>query len=186
MKYKQALKEKNVKKEDLSKSLQKKIDALEELVNRLEEATDEQKEENAELVEETDAAIAKTIRKFNPDVQAKRIEAMKAARGEKEKSEEIAQYIANEEEDEQLQDEPKAKVEAKVVEIPRIPEQLKPSPKQPFVQEVEEEEVEEEIEDFEKKKVVRPKGVSVSFMLMGVGAFLLTWGAVNLWRTKHR
>lgn len=50
---------------------------------------------------------------------------------------------------------------------------------------VEEVDEEEDIKDFKKTKEVKPKKMSTSFILMGVGAFLFTWGAVNFWKERR-
>jgi hypothetical protein len=44
----------------------------------------------------------------------------------------------------------------------------------------------EEAEDFEKKADVKPKSMSLNIVLIGVGAFFLTWGAVNLFRERRQ
>lgn len=42
-----------------------------------------------------------------------------------------------------------------------------------------------EQEEFAKSDVVKPKKGSVSILLMGVGAFILTWGAVNFFKERR-
>jgi hypothetical protein len=44
----------------------------------------------------------------------------------------------------------------------------------------------EEAEEFEKKAEVKPKNMSLNIVLIGVGAFFLTWGAVNLFRERRQ
>ena len=39
---------------------------------------------------------------------------------------------------------------------------------------------------FEKKAEVKPKNMSLNIVLIGVGAFFLTWGAVNLFRERRQ
>lgn len=46
-------------------------------------------------------------------------------------------------------------------------------------------EVEPEIEEFEKADNAQPKKMSKGLILMGVGAFLLTWGAVNFFKERR-
>ena len=45
--------------------------------------------------------------------------------------------------------------------------------------------IEPEIVDFEKHEGAKPKKMSKGLILMGVGAFLLTWGAVNFFRERR-
>lgn len=40
-------------------------------------------------------------------------------------------------------------------------------------------------DEYAKKAEVKPKKMSVSFIMMGVGAFLLTWGAVNVLKERN-
>jgi hypothetical protein len=46
-------------------------------------------------------------------------------------------------------------------------------------------EVEPEVEEFDKSDDTKPKKLSKGLILMGVGAFLLTWGAVNFFRERR-
>ena len=54
---------------------------------------------------------------------------------------------------------------------------------------VEEEEQEEDIEvqeeEFDKHSDTTPKKMSTGLILMGVGAFFLTWGAVNFFKSRR-
>lgn len=45
--------------------------------------------------------------------------------------------------------------------------------------------VEPEIEEFSKDEDAKPKKMSKGLILMGVGAFLLTWGAVNFFKERR-
>ena len=67
MKYEVALKEKNVKKEDLSKKLQAKIDSLVKKVNSAKTP------EQIENVDKLDTEISNSINKFDPEVQKRRL-----------------------------------------------------------------------------------------------------------------
>ena len=46
-------------------------------------------------------------------------------------------------------------------------------------------EVEPEVEEFDKADDTKPRKMSKGLILMGVGAFLLTWGAVNFFRERR-
>jgi ABC-type Na+ efflux pump permease subunit len=55
------------------------------------------------------------------------------------------------------------------------------------VQQVEEDDVEEveSEEEFDKHSDTTPKKMSTGLILMGVGAFFLTWGAVNFFKSRR-
>ena len=185
MNYKQALKEKNLEIKDLSKALQNKITSLERSYKDYVVLKEDDDVEIADLEElenkiaDADSSISKSVLRFNPEVLKKRQEIMKNARKSKKEEEKVEEVVKVAEEKGLLQEEVKPIKEEEEVKV------------QNFVKEeqefVETEEVSnEELEEFAKKASVKPKGVSVSFMLMGLGAFLLTWGAVNLYRAKKR
>ena len=43
----------------------------------------------------------------------------------------------------------------------------------------------EEDEEFEKVSNAKPRKLSKSVIIMGIGAFILTWGAVNFFRERR-
>jgi hypothetical protein len=45
--------------------------------------------------------------------------------------------------------------------------------------------IEVEVEDLAKEDNAMPKKMSKGLILMGVGAFLLTWGAVNFFKERR-
>lgn len=62
---------------------------------------------------------------------------------------------------------------------------FQPDRQQDPLRDVRSEEVEPEIEEFSKDEGARPKKMSKGLILMGVGAFLLTWGAVNFFKERR-
>jgi hypothetical protein len=73
MKYELALKEKNVRIEDLSGKLQAKINALGRLIKRRNIAPEEEIDDYDKSIAQMDLEIYKTIKKFNPEIQKRRI-----------------------------------------------------------------------------------------------------------------
>jgi len=74
MKYEEVLKEKNVNKEDLSKTLQTKIDSIGKFIEKVHSAkTPEQALAAKEALDELDTEISKGIKKFNPEVHQRRL-----------------------------------------------------------------------------------------------------------------
>ena len=63
--------------------------------------------------------------------------------------------------------------------------EIKPKSFEKNLQEEEVIEVEPEVEEFDKSDDTKPKKLSKGLILMGVGAFLLTWGAVNFFRERR-
>lgn len=69
------------------------------------------------------------------------------------------------------------------------PESFEPDPEpEPEVEDEPEQEphvYQAEVQDFEKADNAQPKKMSKGLILMGVGAFLLTWGAVNFFKERR-
>jgi len=246
MRYLQALEQKGLKKEDLAKQTQKKIEDLEYRKAQIEEDADDYDEEDLKkilgMIKKFDEELEKSILKFNPEIYKKRVEVFernkKLAR-EQEQQQEEDEYVdfSNDEDDEEVEVEVE-KVQPQQVQQPQVqPQQVvKPQPQQEVAKpqvEVEEEnlptknninarldeleskvetntekfkfekeqrthrkiEVEEEdeaeeveveeIEDYKNKGTIKPKKMSTSIVLMGLGAFLLTWGAVNFFKERR-
>ena len=186
MKYQEALKEKNVKKEDLSKKLQLKIDKL---VEKSKTATDEE-------VATMDEEIAKEVKKFNLEVHKRRLESIAKLN----KKSAPAKVDVEVESEPELKDSLEIKQSVPAIntdklkgnlaelrqialeaeELRSYQERLKEYQQSQQFEEPEP----EEIQDFQKAKRSIPKGKSLSFGLIGIGIFFLTWGAVNLARQK--
>jgi hypothetical protein len=245
MRYLQALEQKGLKKEDLAKQTQKKIEDLEYRKAQVEEDADDYDEEDLKkilgMIKKFDEELEKSILKFNPEIYKKRVEVFernkKLAREQEQQQEEEDEYVdfSNDEDDEvevekvqpQVQVQPqqvqpqqvakpqpqqevaKPQVEVEEEDLPtknninarldelesrvetnsekfKFEKEQRTHRKIEVEEEDEAEEVEvEEIEDYKNKGSIKPKKMSTSIILMGVGAFLLTWGAVNFFRERR-
>jgi hypothetical protein len=193
MKYLEVLKQRDLSIENLPKVLQKKIQTLDFHYNELknlesDDELDEQELEDIEVVkqkiDELDSHIAHKVKIFNQvkydEKLAKISQISKAKKGVK--VEEIAEVqVVNEEV------QPIAKVVAinepqSIPQAPKLEPQAHQAP-QPQVTQYEEQHEEEE-EEFERKGAGNPKKMSTGLILMGVGAFFLTWGAVNFFKSR--
>jgi hypothetical protein len=215
MRYLQALEQRGLKKEELSKQTQKKIAELEKRVLEVEEDEDDFEENDLraikKMINQVDEELEKSILKFNPEVYAKKKAIFEKNKyGDKAKVD-VVEFVQDEEEEdveeeyveevqepkvvEQQPEQPKVEVRSKLDELEQKVKinaekfkveqpQQQPQQKQQKSQEAEEVEV-EEIEDFKNKGTIKPKKMSTSVILMGVGAFLLTWGAVNFFRERR-
>lgn len=187
MQYLNALKAKGLKESDLSKGLQGKIDKLNSLLKDLkvlesrdlDEDEKEQLETVKEVIDDLDIQIAKKVSIFDMEKYKRRLDQVEDMKMRKEakKTQKVEEKVA-------------PKVE-KPVETPKIEQKLSELKEevrvdtQRFNEEPMEVETEEEVEEFEKKAEVKPKKMSTSLILMGVGAFFLTWGAVNFFRERR-
>lgn len=197
MRYLTALGKKGLRKEDLAKTTQKKIDDLGVLVDKLnkfeesDELSEELQDEYDRLVDsvnEIDEKLEKSILRF--DVESYKIKVANLKQGGKaskaEKVQELAPVAAPVQAQEKTEDKLKA-IEERLNQLkPEVqiqPEKFETATKQ----EPETEYVHaEEAEEFEKKAEVKPKNMSLNIVLIGVGAFFLTWGAVNLFRERRQ
>ena len=197
MRYLTALGQKSLRKEDLAKTTQKKIDDLGVLVDKLnkfeesDELSEELQDEYDRLVDsvnEIDEKLMKSILRF--DVESYKIKVANLKQGGKaskaEKVQEVAPVAAPVQAQEKTEDKLKA-IEERLNQLkPEVqiqPEKFETATKQ----EPETEYVHaEEAEEFEKKAEVKPKNMSLNIVLIGVGAFFLTWGAVNLFRERRQ
>jgi len=197
MRYLTALGQKSLRKEDLAKTTQKKIDDLGVLVDKLnkfeesDELSEELQDEYDRLVDsvnEIDEKLEKSILRF--DVESYKIKVANLKQGGKaskaEKVQEVAPVAAPVQAQEKTEDKLKA-IEERLNQLkPEVqiqPEKFETATKQ----EPETEYVHaEEAEEFEKKAEVKPKNMSLNIVLIGVGAFFLTWGAVNLFRERRQ
>lgn len=201
MRYLLALGQKGLRKEDLAKTTQKKIDDLVVLVKKLEkfEESDELSEELhdeydklVDSVNEIDEKLEKSILNF--DIEKYKIKVANLKQGGKtskaEKVQQAAPVAAPVQAQEKTEDKLKA-IEERLNQLkPEVeiqPEKFETAkPKQEPEPEYVHAEETEEAEEFEKKADVKPKNMSLNIVLIGVGAFFLTWGAVNLFRERRQ
>jgi len=154
-----------------------------------------------------DKDLVKSLKRFDPYLYQQRKERM--AKINEEKHAKTKEQEEEEQESEEAEEQPKEVFEQKEVvapeqfelesvppisktkhikeELDRLHEtvEIKPKSFENNLQEEEVLEVEPEIEEFEKSDDTKPKKLSKGLILMGVGAFLLTWGAVNFFRERR-
>jgi hypothetical protein len=234
MKYLLALSRRGLKREDLSKTINRKIDEFQARLKDIENIDQDvmQSDETAiadfeelqQLVAKMDENLEKEINKFNLENYKRRmdnIESMHQKRDEKnaqkksgvvekkvESKEPIKEVVVNnstqnatKQGDESHSDQMidimnkdresgKYNVNEKIEHnLNRLKEAVQVDTSK-FIPE--EEEVEndaqqveaEEVNDFENHRTTKPKKMSTALILMGAGAFLLTWGAVNFFKDR--
>jgi len=194
MNYQIALKEKGLSVDALSRKMKASIKKLEKLA-KLVEGVDEANLSHEELdslkeikrnVAELDSEITKDVNRFDLELYNQRVERVKKLPNNNKNVSEV---------EETKKEEVKAKVEeVKAEPNPIIEEKLEQLKKYVEIDtsklhiEKEEEPIEveaDEVEEFEKKAEVKPKKMSTALILMGVGAFFLTWGAVNFFKERN-
>jgi hypothetical protein len=155
-----------------------------------------------------DKDLIKSLKRFDPYMYQQRKERM-AKINEEKHGKVKEQEETEEQESEEAEEQPKEVFEQKEVVAPEqfelesvppisktkhIKEELdklqetveiKPKSFEKNLQEEEVIEVEPEVEEFDKSDDTKPKKLSKGLILMGVGAFLLTWGAVNFFRERR-
>lgn len=210
MKYLESLKKRELSVGNLPKSLQKKIKELDYQINTLKEieslGIDGLKDpELADIkivkasIEELDNHIAHKVNIFDQakyDEKLAKISKMtKAKQGTKEVEEVEKQEVEVKEPEiveqvvfggsVQIEEEPKLAPELQSKQEPQPapqPTYVAPPPT-PQPAPIYEEQHEEE--EFERKGEGKPKKMTTGILLMGVGAFFLTWGAVNFFKSRR-
>jgi hypothetical protein len=196
MKFENAILEKKVKREDLPKGVQKKISDVEKLAAKLtdmesvemDESEKQDFEEAKNRLDYLDTQIEKAIYLFDPVVYQERLarlNKMVSAKGKKPEADADGGVVKTlKKEDDAIVDTingDKTKNEKIQEDLDRLKKTVKVKP------EMIEDEITptEEVEEFEKSGDAQPKKMSKGLILMGVGAFLLTWGAVNFFRERR-
>jgi len=202
MKYQEELAKRELVIEDLPKSQQKKINELEKLVSKIQEieadVDDESKEEFEAIksqVTQADQEIVVFVQNFDVEKAREQRARLAEMRNRIKKNsvllEEVKSATAPIVEAESIS-EPSAQASSTHIapvknneeSIAKHIEELKKQEQEPTKQESEVIEVEAE-EEFEKKAEGKPSKVNVPLILMGVGALLLTWGAVNFFKQRR-
>lgn len=212
MKFKSVLIDRQLDKENLPPKLQKKISQLEKIEEDInwaeQEAKDPDDTEGIAVAKvrlsSLDNQLVKLLKDFDPvkyqqqkDKMAK-INAKKYGKGKKVSEpkviDEANESVVDENEvEEQVEDSsileqipPISKTLHIKESLDKLKEEVEidPSSLEPERQPLEEI-IEPEIEEFEKHEGTKPKKMSKGLILMGVGAFLLTWGAVNFFRERR-
>jgi hypothetical protein len=199
MKYQEALDSRGLKKEDLSKAIQKKIDVVDKLAVKIEDLSNYELDADGieslnsirENVEVLDEDLVKSINKFDPEVQERRMKAV-AEMNEKKKNG-GASSITTSKPAPEVQQEPLVFETAAAATPPPPPpvqervveqQEVQPEPEtQTHIDEIDDDD-DVEVEEFAKHGADKPKKRNMSLILIGVGAFFLTWGAVNFFRDK--
>jgi hypothetical protein len=206
MKYLEALKKRNLSIENLPKTLQKKIQelefqnrALKDIENNPNEDLEESDLADIEVVKASIAELDKHIEhKVNIFDQAKyedklaKISLMSELKKGKKEVEvkepeiEVQEPIVTK----VVAVEPTPIQSNQIGNIEPIEEVYIPTPE--VVQEVVQDSVQEEPlyrqyeeDEFERKGAGNPKKMTTGLILMGVGAFFLTWGAVNFFKSRR-
>jgi len=208
MKYLEALKKKNLSVENLSKTLQKKIQelnyqiiALEDIENTPEEDLQKSDLEDIKQIkknlQELDSYIEHKVNIFDQVKYQEKLEKVnKMTEAKKQMKEggevkEVKEPYIEEPEIEELvvskiavkEQEPKqAPVQATVPKPAPVEQKVHVTPTPPAPHPMYEEQQEEE--EFERKGDGNPKKMTTGLILMGVGAFFLTWGAVNFFKSR--
>jgi hypothetical protein len=201
MNYKNALQERGLNVENLSKSLQGQITKLEadylKITNAESEELGEEElaiiEDAKKEVETIDKQIAEKVLKFNPMLQKRREENMskaiatRMANKEKETPETAPKVVEqaapkqnNVSVKEKLED-VKKEIEEQPIIVQRAvaqPKQQQQSQTQPQPQ------PQEQDEEFDRVEVVKKKRNGIWFAVVGISALALTWGAVNIFKNN--
>ena len=197
MKYLEALKVRGLSVENLPKALQKKIKDLdlqastlkevEENINQDLSATDlEDLKVIKSSVNELDNYIAHKVNIFDQtkyDAKLANVSKAKTARETLRKGREVEKQEVSVKEPEVV--EPivaKVQQEPKQVEVQAPKEVQEPQVSDNF--QIGYEGAYEHEEEFEKVDGAKPKSMTTGLILMGVGAFFLTWGAVNFFKSR--
>lgn len=144
MRYLQALEQKGLKKEDLAKQTQKKIEDLEYRKTQVEEDADDYDEEDLKkillMIQKFDEELEKSILKFNPEIYKKRVEVFernkKIARQEQEQEEQEDNYVdfSNDDDDDEVEEvkkvQPQVQVQQPQVQVQQPQPVAKPQPQQ--------------------------------------------------------
>jgi len=202
MKYLEALKRKNLSIENLSKTLQKKIQelnfqilALKDIENTPQE--DLQKSDLEDIIQikknlqQLDSYIEHKINIFDPVKYEEKLAKVSLMTKVKKEMKEDGEVKVDKEQEEEpvvakivaIEQEPKqAKVQITAPkaapEQPKVSDSTPPPPPAPHPKY-------EQEEEFERVAEGKPKKMTTGLILMGVGAFFLTWGAVNFFKNRR-
>jgi len=197
MKYLEALNKRGLSVEQLPKALQKKIKDLDLQASALKEVEENDNQDLTEAdledikvikssVNELDNYIAHKVNIFDQtkyDAKLANVSKAKTARENLKKEREV--------EKKEIEVKEPEVVEPIVVKVQQEPKQVEvQAPKQVQEPQVSDDtqigyETDYEEEEFEKVDGAKPKSMTTGLILMGVGAFFLTWGAVNFFKSRR-
>ena len=198
MKYLEALKVRGLSVENLPKALQKKIKDLDLQASTLKEVEENDNQDLSATdledlkvikssVNELDNYIAHKVNIFDQtkyDAKLANVSKAKTARETLRKDREVVKQEVSVKEPEVV--EPivaKVQQEPKQVEV-QAPKEVQEPQVSDNTQLAYEGDYEHE-EEFEKVDGTKPKSMTTGLILMGVGAFFLTWGAVNFFKSRR-
>ena len=214
MKYLSVLSQRNLESSTLPLIIQKKIKEVDKLNKQVVEYSryDDLDEEELQSIEDIKVKIAEfdnflvdRIRAYNPEIHQKKLAAAIKARNSRYKTEEepvAAEQVIQQQEISEIKEvvpavptevpptqEEKVVVQPKKVAIDKASlnkklDELKENVNIPVPKEQEIEYAEEDTE-FSKESDTEPKKMSKGLILMGIGAFFLTWGAVNFFKDRR-
>jgi hypothetical protein len=188
MKYQESLDQKGLKVEQLSTTLQKRIQeihAIDEKINKMkDDGVDDEVKDELEIyvrtLKQLDDEVSKSILKFDLMKFQARKEVLDRNREKR--------LIGNEQPIEKpVEVKSEKPIEQKVEELKK---EVVIQPEK-FIEEEQEEEQEEYAQqhqediEFDKKATVKQKKGSTALIIMGIGAFILTWGAVNFFKERR-
>lgn len=198
MNYKNALQERGINVENLSKSLQGQITKLEADYLKIKNAESEELgEEELALIEDAkkeletvDKQIAEKVLRFSPEMQKRREENMSKAVATRMANknqtqapapkvvEQVAPKSANNLVKEKLED-----IKKEIEEQPLIVQKAVPQQKQQQQQQPQQQQQQDE-QEFDRVEVVKKKRNGIWFAVVGISALALTWGAVNIFKNN--
>jgi hypothetical protein len=201
--------DKKVEKEQLPRGVQVKIEKLQEIYEKISEYDNENDlddEEQGHLeklkkgAEALNDDIERSILKFDPEKYKKKLEVMMEVRAKRKQGNNPPPAKVSKPTPEPVQEEQEHIVEQKIAKVRQnaevVPDELE------LCEDCEEDlrngrltlsEIEaakkrrdfDEEEEFEKVSNAKPRKLSTSVIMMGIGAFILTWGAVNFFRERR-
>ena len=184
MNYLEVVKERNLDLADLPKTLQKKIQEIEALnaeflkINIKKEKLKPAELENFNLIEEKiaelDAYLVKKVKIFDPAKYKARLDSFNSMMDKRKAAKKVEE--PKEEKKEEATTESLAYL-SKMLPVQENVQEVVQEP-QPIYEQQEEDE-------FERKGAGNPRKMTTGLILMGVGAFFLTWGAVNFFKSRR-
>lgn len=214
MKFQVALDERSLTREDLPKSQQQKIKEIEKLKTQIDQIESDGVEDSFQdefdkiktQFDQADEEVVVFISNFDVEKSRKQREQLANMRNRKKQVAEAKEAPAPEPTPAPVSEpQPVAEVAPVEVEEPKVQAPIVPMPQaedvaqkleavqreaqvypEQFEFEPEEEAEEyEATEEFEKVGNSKPRKMNVPLVIMGVGALLLTWGAVNFFKNKE-
>ena len=196
MKYLEALKKRDLGIDNLPKTLQKKIKDLNshyEELKKVQNNTDQELSDSdldelnsfKDVIDELDSHIAHKINIFDQAKYDDKLAKISKMTEAKKQMKDGGEFKEEKVQEQKVQEPVVAKVVAIAPDPKPAPTEktyVTPQPQSAPQPVYEEEHYEEE---FERKGDGNPKKMTTGLILMGVGAFFLTWGAVNFFKSRR-